>query len=296
MNQTVKNNEGECAIPDLQSDKKEDRSYCIEYHKAKIPRRDAKTFIRSLNAKQSQVFYKIRQWCLDKVNGKNPEPFHMFITGGAGTGKSHLIKCIYNEAVRLLGRLNHNPDDVSVMLGAPTRVAAFNINAMTIHSALSISTDMSLPYKPLGEEKLSTLRNKRGRLKIKIIDEISMVDQKMLCYIHARLRQIKQTRSQCAFGNVSVVAVGDFYQLPPVKGTSLHHNTLESSLWHDNFKKVNLNEIMRQKDDVTFTKILNKLRIKTKTDTLSDEDINLLKSCETGEDLDDSLHIYPTNK
>ena len=43
---------------------------------------------------QSQVFYKIRQWCLDKVNGKNPEPFHMFITGGAGTDKSHLIKCI----------------------------------------------------------------------------------------------------------------------------------------------------------------------------------------------------------
>ncbi len=86
-----------------------------------------------------------------------------------------------------------------------------------------------------------------------------MVDQKMLCYIHGRLRQVKQTRSQCAFGNVSVVAVGDFYQLPPVKGKSLHHNALESSLWHDNFKKVELNEIMRQKDDFKFTEVLNKL-------------------------------------
>ena len=129
--------------------------------------------------------------------------------------------------------MSHNPDDVIV--------AAFNINGLTIHSALSITTDMSLPYKPLGEEKICTLRNKLDQLQILIIDEISMVDQKMFCYIHERLRQIKQTRSQCAFGNVSVVAVGDFYQLPPVKGKSLHHYAVESSLWHDNFKKVELN-------------------------------------------------------
>ena len=48
-------------------------------------------------------------------------------------------------------------------------------------------------------------------------------------WFDGRLRQIKQTRSQCAFGNVSVVAVGDFYQLPPVKGKSLHHYAVESS-------------------------------------------------------------------
>ena len=173
--QVEEENEDECAIPDLQSDKKDERSYNIEYNKAKIPRGEAQCLMRSLNVKQSQVFYKIRQWCLDKVNGKNPEPFHMFITGGAGTGKSHLIKCIYNEAVRLLGRMSHNPDDVSVILTAPTGVAAFNINGLTIHSALSITTDMSLPYKPLGEEKISTLRNKLDQLQILIIDEISMV-------------------------------------------------------------------------------------------------------------------------
>ncbi len=113
----------------------------------------------------------------------------MFITGGAGTGKSHLIKCIYNEAVRLLGRLNHNPDDVSVILTTPTGVAAFNINTLTIHSALSISTDMSQPNKPLCEEKISRLRNKLDQLQILMIDEISMVDQKLLCNIHRRLRQ-----------------------------------------------------------------------------------------------------------
>ena len=68
--------------------------------------------IRSLNDKQQQVFYKIRQWCLDKVNGKQSQPFHVFITGGAGTGKSHLVKCIYNEGTRILGKMMQNPDDV----------------------------------------------------------------------------------------------------------------------------------------------------------------------------------------
>ena len=179
--QIVHENEDDCAIPDLQSDKKEDRSYSIEYRAVKISRQEAHSLMRSLNEKQSKVFYKIRQWCLDKVNGKNLEPFHMFITGGAGTGKSHLIKCIYNEAVRLLGRMSHNPDDVCVLLTAPTGVAAYNINGLTIHSALSITTNMSLPYTPLGEEKISTLRNKLDQLQILIIDEISMVDQKMLC-------------------------------------------------------------------------------------------------------------------
>ena len=111
----------------------------------------------------------------------------MFVTGGAGTGKSHLIKSIYYEATRLFARMVENPDDVSVLLTAPTGVAAFNINGATIHSAFSIPVNARLPYQPLSEDKISTLRNKLQQLNIVIIDEISMVDQKLLCYIHGRL-------------------------------------------------------------------------------------------------------------
>ena len=57
-----------------------------------------------------------------------PKPFHMFITGGAGTGKSHLISVIKEHIKR-----SHTGSQNACMLVAPTGVAAFNIGGLTIH-------------------------------------------------------------------------------------------------------------------------------------------------------------------
>ena len=95
-------------IPDLKSTKtKNDQS--VELRSSKISRHEGHSLIRTLNEKQKIVFYNIRQWCLNKVNGGKSEPFHIFVTGGAGTGKSHLVKCIYYEGTRILGRMLHKP-------------------------------------------------------------------------------------------------------------------------------------------------------------------------------------------
>lgn len=120
------------------------------------------------------------------------------------------------------------------MLVAPTGIAAYNLKATKIHSALSIGTEIKLLYTPLGEEKLNTLRSTLGQLQILIIDEISMVDHKLLTYIHGRLRQIKQTGTFAPFGNVSVVAVGDHFQLGPVRGKPLYVDTEGVNLWQNN--------------------------------------------------------------
>jgi len=256
-------------------------------------RSDGLNLIRSLNDTQMSILYQIRQWCLDKISGNNPKPFHVFITGGAGTGKSHLIRALQYEATRLLSTLCERPDEISVLLTAPTGIAAYNLHASTIHTTLSIGIDTKLPYTPLGEEKINSLRAKYSNLQILIIDEISMVDHKLMAYIHGRLRQIKQSGDFSPFGNVSVIAVGDFFQLPPVKGKPLYVEDVVVNLWCNLFSVVELTTVVRQKNAV-FAELLNRLRTHSKGTQLLASDLVLLKKCETGEE-NTSLHIFPTN-
>ena len=76
-----------------------------------------------------------------------------------------------------------------------------------------------------------------------IIDEISMVDHN-LSYVHSRLRQIKQTGDFSPFGNVSVIAVWDFFQLPRVKGKPLYVDVVGVDLWSSLFSVVELTQIV----------------------------------------------------
>ncbi|XP_064617311.1 uncharacterized protein LOC135481415 [Liolophura sinensis] len=278
-------------IPDLVQNQKSD--YTIEPQQGVLSGSEAKDLLRSLNERQLEVFYKVRKWCLEKLNDLETEPFYLFITGGAGTGKTHLIRSLHFEANRLLARCLSKPDDTSVLITAPTGVAAFNISASTIHSTFSIPVDVKLPYQPLGEEKLNTLRSKYNSLQILIIDEISMVDHKLLAYIHGRLRQIKQCKDYSPFGKVSVIAVGDFYQLPPVKGKPLYKDDIGFNLWSE-FKIVELTEVMRQKDQ-SFANMLNRLRIRKKTERITASDICMLTKRENGDEEGD-IHIFATNQ
>ncbi|XP_041863244.1 uncharacterized protein LOC121653673 isoform X1 [Melanotaenia boesemani] len=278
-------------IPDLAV--RNDQVCQLEKNNNVISRREGLELIRSLNEKQLSVFYKIRNWCLDKVNGRNPEPLHVFISGGAGVGKSYLVKAIQYEATRLLSPSCQNPDNICVLLTAPTGIAAYNLKAATIHSTFGIGKDVSLPYTPLSEEKLNSLRVKYSDLQIVIIDEISMVNHNLLAYVHGRLRQIKQTGDYNPFGNVSIIAVGDFYQLPPVKGKALYVQDVQMNLWSSLFELVELKTIVRQKDE-EFARILNRMRTHRKGTPMLADDINVLKQCETGEE-STALHIFATN-
>ncbi len=66
-------------------------------------------------------------------SGESPQPFLYFLNGGAGVGKSHVIKSIYMEASKILRRLPcmREHTDISqptVLLTAFTGTAAFNIS------------------------------------------------------------------------------------------------------------------------------------------------------------------------
>ncbi|KAJ8361676.1 hypothetical protein AAFF_G00432090 [Aldrovandia affinis] len=76
-------------------------------------------FVRSmywLNETQASVFYIVREWCLKHVWGHNPEPLFYFISGGAGCGKSHVIKCVYQEATKILRQLPRFRDEADMSL------------------------------------------------------------------------------------------------------------------------------------------------------------------------------------
>ena len=102
-----------------------------------------------------------------------------------------------------------------VLLTAPTGVAAFNIQGTIVHYALLLGTS-KFSIQPLTQDKLNTLRTKLSNLQLLIIDEISMVGSNILLQIHKRLQQLKGKRDDTTFGNISILAVGDLYQLRPV--------------------------------------------------------------------------------
>ncbi|VDI30094.1 Hypothetical predicted protein [Mytilus galloprovincialis] len=238
-------------------------------------------------------------FCIEVTLNKEPEPFHLFLTGGAGTGKTHLVRCIYHEANRILSKTASTPDATSVLLTAPTGTAAFNIEGSTIHSAFAINKPIKLPYKPLGDSLVNSLRAKYESVRILVIDEISMVVHKLLSYIHGGLSQIKQTKT--FFENIAILAVGDFYQLPPVRASPLYRDisSVFLDLWNPVFKIVILTEIMRQKDDQQFALLLNRIRTHIKGQPFSEDDLTVLSSVSVSKIPESSanvLHIFPTNK
>ena len=117
--------------------------------------------MRGLNSKQRQVVMYHRAWCKRTItalkSGQPVTPYRVFVSGPGGVGKSHVISLIRNDTVKLL-RLSGQvqPDDVTVLLTAPTGVAAFNIQGMTLHSALLLSTS-KFSGLPLTQDKLNTL-------------------------------------------------------------------------------------------------------------------------------------------
>ena len=187
---------------------------------SEIPADEYRQLMRQLNDKQREMVMFHRCWCKKAVialrKNEPVEPYRVFMSGPGGVGKSHVIRLIHSDTLKLL-RLSGciDPGDVTVLLTAPTGVAAFNISGMTLHAAFTLNIG-KFGYQPLSSEKLNTLRTKLSNLLLLIIDEVSMVGSNMLLEIHKRLQQIKGVSSDKIFGGVSILAVGDMYQLPPV--------------------------------------------------------------------------------
>ena len=81
---------------------------------------------------------------------QNIKQLYIFVTGGAGVGKSHLTKTIYMLLSKVLIYKGGEVEKPRTLLLAPSGVAAININGTTIHSGLRINVAGKL--YPLSEQ------------------------------------------------------------------------------------------------------------------------------------------------
>ena len=270
--------------------------------------------VRSLNEKQFQIYTHI----LHHISKDNVQPLHIFITGGAGVGKSMVLRCVYQGLLRLLAKKEgQNPEAPRIIIAAPTGKAAYLVEGNTIHSILKILPSRGNNYVPLSDVHKDSIRIKFRNLNTIIIDEVSMVGNTMLSFIHLRLQEIMENDKP--FGGLNVILFGDPYQLSPVMDGWIFEDldvpdkneddemkkdekkkrkrkkkltsaaALAPNIWKENFTCFELTEVMRQKGDQIFCDILNRMREGNHTE----EDIRIIKqNCELpGNEPDNLLHV-----
>ncbi|CAH2107700.1 unnamed protein product [Euphydryas editha] len=174
--------------------------------------------IRGLNIQQKDLFQKVTTAIENDLHSQESQLL-LFITGGAGSGKSFLLKLIvehikrcYAPTVDILLKPNF------VEVGSLTGVAARQIFGKTLHSIfmLPIEKKNTMTYKKITGQRLENERRKWRYINWLIIDEISMVSYENLRIIHLRLQEYKNNDK--LFGGVNILVFGDIFQLPPVKG------------------------------------------------------------------------------
>ena len=286
--------------------------YTKEARKEILTAKKYNKYMQHLNEEQKVVVMYHRKWCKETVialkQNKPVKPYCLFLSGPGGVGKSHVVRLIHMDTIKLLQCAQQiTAEDVPILLTAATGVAAHNIDGIMIHSAFLLNDRRSShsTYYRLGADTLNTLQLHLEQLMVVIIDEISMIGAETLYKIHMRLQEIKGLNySDTRFGNVTIIAVGDLYQLPPLKdkkiydipGSNYDPNpiSLHGSLWQENFNFHELKHIVRQKDQ-HFAQLLNRVH---EAQITEDDETTLKQRVTTLDDPEhfaDALHVYGTN-
>ena len=143
--------------------------------------------IYSLNSKQREDFNVVHTWAKDyeKYDGHHVESVHVFISGSGGTGKSHLVKVIYNTISKTLLYHCKDSEKPKIIFVGPTGISAVNIGGATIHSGLGIEPGIHL--LGLNDKSKAGLRNRLSEVKLLIIDGLSMVSSDLWADVDSRL-------------------------------------------------------------------------------------------------------------
>ena len=194
----------------------------------------------------------------------------IFLTGKAGTGKTTFLHTLRSKSAK------------SIVVVAPTGVAAINAGGVTIHSFFQLPLS---PYVPGSEyrDKFSFSKDKLRiirALDLLVIDEISMVRSDLLDAIDNALR--KYRRSTLPFGGVQLLMIGDLQQLAPVvtpQDEAMLRPYYETPYFFGSralaqipYVTIELTKVYRQQN-LRFVTLLNHVR----ENRLTEEDFTLLR-------------------
>jgi ATP-dependent DNA helicase PIF1 len=149
------------------------------------------------------------------------------VSGGAGTGKSYLIRAILQQAQENSGHRN------LVKITCPTGSAASHFpDGQTLHSLLKIPVKKGVTeLDDLSGGQLASLQETFKYTRAIIIDEKGMVGLGRFSQINRRLKQAKPEAADLPFGGLTILLAGDLRQLLPIgdyplysqKGGELFH-------------------------------------------------------------------------
>ncbi len=131
---------------------------------------------------------------------------NVYLTGEPGSGKTHTI----NTFVAWLRASGIEPS-----VTAATGIAATHISGMTLHSWSGIGIADHLSAADI--DRIASREHVARRIakaQLLIIDEISMLSAATFELVDRVCREVR--RKDEAFGGLTVVLVGDFFQLPPI--------------------------------------------------------------------------------
>ena len=200
----------------------------------KLPKLE--TLIRGLELVTGFTYDNSQKDAITKALNNN----FTIITGGPGTGKTTIIKCI----VKLLIEINGlKPDKLALL--APTGRAArklmdiTSLKSSTIHKYLS--WDKEANEFQIGEYN----PNKESYI---IVDEASMIDTTLMsCLLKGITKDAK------------LILVGDYHQLPSVSQGQVLKDLIDC----DCFDVVKLNNLYRQTEDSFITTLAYEIKNKS---------------------------------
>jgi len=215
-----------------------------------------------------------------------------FVSGGPGVGKSTFLKRLHAFLK------NRYSEDGEVVVLAPTGTSAKTAGGLTYHSFFGFGRE----YKPvhadagaeaarlLGTRRFGPIKDRLGRVRALLLDEISLVNATNLDVMYHLVQQARPHPAPPALW----FAFGDFLQLRPVCGAFAFTAKTWSSLFGDAL--LELTTVFRQRD-AGYVRAIQDARVGVCSDTV----LQLTKDCAVDEPKYETIkasvmHLMPLHK